>query len=247
MSGDAAAPATVRVRGGRIWSQGLRVLAWGTLLGATGWLLRAEVERPSLPQGVVAYPDLVYRQVGDRQARLDLYAPAEPPPSGGRPAVLAIHGGGWRGGSKADYGRMAAVLAQRGYVVAAIDYRLSKPGAPSWPDNVADVRAAVRWLRRHAAEYGVNPGRIVAMGASAGGHLAALLGTLPEAPRPRDEPGRARPAAAPDAASDSARVQAVIDFYGTTDLAALAEHRQQAPRRPRSLRGRLTPPIHHAR
>jgi acetyl esterase/lipase len=128
----------------------LRVLAWGALLGATGLLVRAEVERPHLPEGVVAYTDLVYRRDGDRRARLDVYVPDRPPPPGGRPAVLAIHGGGWRGGSKTAYGRMAAALARRGYVVVAVDYALSKPGTPSWPTNLEDIRAAVRWLRRHA-------------------------------------------------------------------------------------------------
>jgi acetyl esterase/lipase len=103
---------------------------------------------------------------------------------------------------------MAAALAEHGYVVVAIDYALSRPSVPSWPANLEDLREAVRWVRRHAADYGVDPDRIAAMGASAGGHLAALLGAFPDA--------------SPGTTAQSARVQAVIDFYGPSDLGALA-------------------------
>jgi acetyl esterase/lipase len=183
----------------------LRLVAWGALLGVTGFLVHAEVERDPLPEGVVAFTDLVYRHAGGRTARLDVYVPAAAPPRGGRPAVLAIHGGGWRGGSKRGYGKTVAALAQHGLVVVAVDYTLSAPGTPSWPANIEDIREAVRWLRRQAARFGVDPDRIAALGASAGGHLAALLATTADGPG--DSPGR---------------VQAVIDFYGPSDLAALA-------------------------
>ena len=102
-------------------------------------------------------------------------------------------------------------LAQRGFVVAAIDYRLARPGKPSWPAVVDDLREAVRWLRRHSTEYGIDPGRIAVMGQSSGGHLAAVLGTLPEA-------------RAPDGVSS--RVQAIIDLYGPSDLAGLMSFRR---------------------
>jgi acetyl esterase/lipase len=97
-------------------------------------------------------------------------------------------------------------------VVAAVDYTLSAPGVPSWPANLEDLRAAVRWLRRNAAVYHVDPDRIAAMGVSAGGHLAALLATLPDGAYTHPD----------STSSTSARVQAVIDFYGPSDLAALA-------------------------
>jgi acetyl esterase/lipase len=188
-------------RGGRALL--LRVLAWGGLLVATGLLVRAEVQRPGPPRGVVRHPDLVYRTVGGRRARLDVYVPEGAAPPGGRPAVVAIHGGGWRGGSKGDYGAKAALLAQHGCVVVAVDYLLSRPGSPSWPGGLEDVREAVRWVRRHAPRYGVDPSRIAAMGSSAGGHLAALLGAVGDGP------------------GDPARVQAVVDFYGPADLLGL--------------------------
>jgi acetyl esterase/lipase len=193
----------------------VRVLAWGALLGATALLVRAEPERSALPRNVRAARDRVYRRDGGRRVRLDVYSPASPAPAGGRPAVLALHGGGWRGGNKAEYGRTAAALAEKGYVVVAADYALSKPGTPSWPANLDDVRDAVRWVRRHASDLGVDPDRIAVMGASAGGHLAALLGTLPDA-------------AGDAAAGVSSRVGAVIDFYGPADLAALLDESPRA-------------------
>ena len=109
-------------------------------------------------------PRPVFRPVGE-QPRL--------------PAVLAIHGGSWVGGSKSLYGPQLARLAKAGYVVFAADYRLARPGAPSWPEALDDLRAAVRWIRVHADEYHVDPERIVALGSSAGGCLALLLGSLP--------------------------------------------------------------------
>jgi acetyl esterase/lipase len=116
---------------------------------------------------------------------------------------VAIHGGGWRGGTKNTYGRDVARLARRGYVVASVEYVLSEPGRPTWPDNLDDVREAVRWLRRHAADYGIDPARIAALGSSAGGHLAELLGTQAQGEGPES------------------RVQAVVNLYGPSDLANL--------------------------
>jgi acetyl esterase/lipase len=184
----------------------VRVVAWCALAVVTGWLVRAEGHRDVRPASVRINANLVYRQVAGRSLRLDLYVPPTPAPPGGWPAIVAIHGGGWRGGSRTEYGQSLSRLAESGFVVAAIDYRLSRPGAPSWPENLEDVREAVRWLRRHASAYSVDPDRIAAMGASAGGHLAALLGT---------------------SGDPSARVQAVIDFYGPTDLVALFSDRQR--------------------
>jgi len=181
----------------------LRTLAWVTLVGATVLLVRAEALRPERPEGVKAFTDLVYHEVGGRRLRLDVYLPEGPTVQSGRgrPAVLAIHGGGWRGGGKAEYGRSVARLARYGLVVVAVEYRLSAPGVPSWPGNLADVREAVRWVRRNASGYGIDPDRVAVIGASAGGHLALMLGTTP--------------------AGDPAGVRAVIDFYGPTDLRAL--------------------------
>jgi acetyl esterase/lipase len=154
---------------------------------------------------------------GTYEARLDIYSPPiQDHPSSDQSrysAVLAIHGGSWIGGSKAEYGPRVARLARHGYVVFVADYRLARSGLPSWPEALDDLREAVRWIRIHADEYHVDPERIVALGSSAGGHLAALLGTFP-------------PPAQPSGAS--CRVRAVVNFYGPSDLVALAEGRDLA-------------------
>lgn len=189
---------------------------WTAAVGTATWLWAHEPSRSALPPGVHCQRNWIYRQRQDGgEAALDLYWPDEAfsgvkAPAKGWPVVLALHGGGWRGGGKGDYGRQAAWLAQEGYVVAAADYALSRPSQPSWPINVEDVREAVRWLKRNAYSdrlpCRIDADRIAALGASAGGHLAAWLGVLP-----RD---------------DESRPRAVVSFYGPMDL---VEHYEVAP------------------
>ncbi len=187
------------------WLGPVRWMAWTALAGVAAVYVQAETVRLGPPAGVRAYTDIIYRRAPDgRRCRLDLYLPgAGLAPRDGRPAVVAIHGGGWRGGTKNTYGREVARLARLGYVVASVEYVLSEPGRPTWPDNLDDVREAVRWVRGHAGDYGIDPGRIAALGSSAGGHLAELLGTQARG----DEP--------------ETRVQAVVNLYGPSDLASL--------------------------
>ena len=164
--------------------------------------------------------DVIYRDVpGDREA-LDIYRPRGPAPEGGRPVILAIHGGGWARYNKAQYGPAVAPLTRKGFLVIVPNYRLSKPGEPSWPTNFEGIRDAVRWVRLHAKDLGADPDRIAAMGESAGGHLAELLGTYPDEPvNPDGPPWDSDARNSVDAIS--ARVEAVVSFYGPSDLADL--------------------------
>ena len=91
------------------------------------------------------------------------------------PAVVCIHGGGWAKGDRSSHANLAKALAARGYVAATISYRLS--GESPFPAQIHDCKAAVRFLRANASEYGINPDKIGAIGLSAGGHLTALLAT----------------------------------------------------------------------
>jgi acetyl esterase/lipase len=86
--------------------------------------------------------------------------------------VIVVHGGGWRSGERSDFPSWNAWLADTGYVVFDIDYRLSPP--PAWQDAPADVACAVGWVKENAARYGVDPERVALMGRSAGGHLVLL-------------------------------------------------------------------------
>jgi acetyl esterase/lipase len=199
-------------------------------------LLSAAPSGGEFPPGALMQPaaripiaaNVPYTTSGSQQG-LDVYEPDAPPPPGGWPVVLAIHGGGWRRFNKEQYAhKVVGPLLAGGFAVVAPNYRLSAPGAPSWPDNFLDIRQAVLWIRANAASYQFNPLAVAAMGESAGGHLAALLGTNPDGPLNQTGPP---PAALQDLPiMSSARVEAVVDFFGPTDLVALDE--QSALARP---------------
>ena len=108
-----------------------------------------------------------------RSLQLDLYRPKQA--WGQLPAIVCIHGGGWAKGNRTSHGKLAQALAARGYVTATISYRLS--GEAPFPAAIHDCKAAVRFLRANAKEYGIDSQRIGAIGLSAGGHLTALLAT----------------------------------------------------------------------
>jgi acetyl esterase/lipase len=142
----------------------------------------------------------------------DLYLPMN---SGPHPAILFIHGGGFRGGSKAGYGNTwGPYLAARGYVVFAIDYRLATPDKTMWPEALFDCKAALQYLRGNAAMLGIAPDRIGVGGDSAGASLAALLGVTQDAPAfankyPKDT-----------YASASTKVKVDVPIYGVHDMFA---------------------------
>lgn len=118
--------------------------------------------------------DVEYGTANGKRLLLDAYVP--PAGEDRRPAVVMIHGGGWRVGDKASWRPEAERLATKGWVAFSINYRLDEPAV--FPAEIEDVQAAVRWVRAHAEEYKVDPARIAAIGESAGGHLAAMLATL---------------------------------------------------------------------
>jgi acetyl esterase len=117
--------------------------------------------------------DIRYGVANGKPLLLDAYMPA-----GGerRPAVVMIHGGGWRAGDKASWAPEATRLAERGWVAFSVNYRLDEPSP--FPAEIDDVQAAVRWVRANAEQYRVDATKIAAVGESAGGHLTAMLATL---------------------------------------------------------------------
>lgn len=164
--------------------------------------------------------DIAYADGGrrgrKRGLKLDLYRPREAPPGPGgdvagaprrpRPILLQIHGGAWVVGSKNEQGiPLMLRMASHGWLCAAIDYRLS-PHA-TFPDQIVDVKRAIRWLKEHAAEYGADPDFIVVTGGSAGGHLSSLAALTPNAPEFQ-----------PGFEDDDTTVQGCVSFYGVYDF-----------------------------
>jgi acetyl esterase/lipase len=137
------------------------------------------------------------------------------------PVIVAAHGGGWQGGSRASYRHWGPYLPRNGYAVFSVDYRLGKAG--TYPGSVYDLKAAIQFVRAKAADLGLDPERIGLMGDSAGAHLAALVAIAPDqfAAEYRGDPGAAVPAT----------VKAVVGFYGVYDMLAQWQHDQIA--RPR--------------
>ena len=155
------------------------------------------------------FRDIEYARVGNDALELDLYLPEG---TGPFPLIIWIHGGGWASGDK-DLSPNGPQMRQttRGYAVASIDYRLSHQA--KFPAQIEDCKAAVRWLRAHSAEYNLDSSRVAAWGASAGGHLAALLGTSGAVGALEGSEGNP---------GFSSRVDAVVDWFGPTDLLKLS-------------------------
>jgi acetyl esterase/lipase len=167
------------------------------------------------PPSVRALAGITYVRRGEHALQLDLYLPAHPKPVT-VPGIVFVHGGGWRAGVRANFAPMAIRMAERGYAAATISYRLS-PEAP-YPAAVQDARAAVRWMRAHAGEYGIDPARIAVGGGSAGGQIAALAGVT-------DGLARFDPDARAGAVSSS--VQAIVNIDGLSDFTSEAARRYE--------------------
>ncbi len=155
-------------------------------------------------RGVTVTRDIVYREVAGRRLKLDVAMPNEP--GTGRPALMQIHGGAWIIGDKREQGwPLIGHLAANGWVCFNVNYRLS-PGA-TWPEHLIDLKFALKWIREHADEYGIDPDFIAVTGGSAGGHLTAMMGLT--ANDPEYQPGFE------DA---DTRVQAAVPVYGVYDF-----------------------------
>lgn len=145
----------------------------------------------------------------------DLYVPKAP---GKYPVVIAVHGGGWQAGNSGNYTSWGNWLSARGYAVFAVNYRLSKPGQPTYPQAVHDVRAAVQFVKARAADLKLDPDRVAMMGDSAGGHLVSLVALAGDTPTfagaYKDDPH----------ASVSTKVKAVVAAYGVFDMTQQYHH-----------------------
>jgi acetyl esterase/lipase len=151
------------------------------------------------------FRDVIYASVQEQNLGLDLHIPAGVPSP---PLVVYVHGGAWKDGNKTQY---PAFLVEQGFAVASLDFR-STNLAP-FPANVQDIKAGIRFLRANAARYGYRADRIALMGASSGGHLAALVGTT--------NGDAALEGTVGDSRGSSSSVQAIVSYYGASNLTTI--------------------------
>ena len=200
------------------------VIVLGLTLSHAQPTTKQRQRRVSVPLGVKTLKDLEYGKASGRAMLLDLYLPEKGDQP--LPLIVWIHGGAWMAGSK-DGPSPALPFTAKGYAVAHVGYRLSQEA--KFPAQIHDCKAAVRWLRANAAKYHLDPNRFVAWGASAGGHLVALLGT---------SGGVAELEGDVNDLKQSSRVQAVVDWFGPTDFLhigdAESDLRHNAPDSPES-------------
>ena len=177
-----------------------RVGAWGP---AVGW---RQIARPIVRRdaAVLVEKNITFAEPGGRPLKLDVYRPAD-----GRidcPVLLFFHGSGWVVSDKREQGfPMMLRLASHGWACVTANYRLS-PRA-TFPDHLLDAKAALRWVREHGGEHGMDPSFVIASGASAGGQLAALLALTPH--DPEYQPGWEQV---------DTTVQGAVLIYGVFDL-----------------------------
>ena len=179
----------------------MRRIPGGLALAAVAIVVVLSIAPSAAPVAAGGPDAFVYRRVDGHALRLDAF----PVAAQRAPAVVVVHGGGWHRGHSGWYSGVARDLAAGGFAAFSIDYRLSTTAA--FPAAVDDVRAAVEWLRAHAGELGIDPSRIALLGGSAGGHLALLAATGP----------------------DAVDVAGVVAWSAPTDLAALATSARLRP------------------
>jgi acetyl esterase/lipase len=173
-----------------------------------------------VPAGVKAHRDLEYVPGGHERQKLDLYVPEKA--DGPLPVIVWIHGGAWRAGSKDRC--VSLPMTTKGYAAASVGYRLSQHA--TFPAQIEDCKAAIRYLRANAKKYNLDPDRIGVWGGSAGGHLVALLGTSGDV---KDVEGNL------GSNDQSSRVQAVCDWFGPADFTRFEGGAAASPNNPLAL------------
>lgn len=177
----------------------------GLLLAPQSARCQEKNPAPTPPAGVVFTGDIQYGEGGGEKLHLDLARPEKQDRPA--PCIVVIHGGAWRAGNKSAHHPQIFDFAQRGYVSATVQYRFCP--THKFPAQIEDVKCAVRFLRANAEQYGIDKNRIGAVGFSAGAHLAMMLGMTDA------DDGLEGSGGSPD---QSSGVQAVVQFFGPTDL-----------------------------
>lgn len=175
----------------------------------------AKTKKSAAPANVRIETEIPYADTRDPRQTLDLYLPRSLKSDKPLPLVVNIHGGAFMAGDKSmGVGEVIGLVESGDYAAASINYRLS--GQARWPAQIHDVKAAIRWLRANAAKYGLDPDRIGVIGASAGGHLAAMLGTAGDVAELEGSVG--------PHVGVSSKVRCVVDQFGPTELLTMSDY-----------------------
>jgi acetyl esterase/lipase len=160
--------------------------------------------KPEVPDDIIEYKNIEYKYIDSTSLQLDMYKHKDL--KGPAPILIFIHGGAWRTGKRTDYLPYLIDFANKGYITATLSYRLVKQA--TYPAAVQDVNCGVKWIKKHADEYGIDPDRMVVIGGSAGGHLALMIGY-----------GGDLPLFNQDCPYDvDSKVKLVVDLYGPVDM-----------------------------
>lgn len=187
----------------------IRLLVTAVVLLSCSILYTSVAESASETDGIIAERNIPYVENGHPNQVLDLYLP-DPPSGTPLPLMIWIHGGAWFAGSQAN--PPVLYLVNEGFAVASIQHRFSSQAI--WPAQAHDCKAAIRFLRAHAAEYNLDPNYFGVGGDSSGGHLAAFVGTSGDVSDMEGDLGNT---------NVSSRVQAVVDWFGPTDLTLMEQ------------------------
>lgn len=172
---------------------------------------RSQEGKKAISKTVKVHEDISYVENGHPRQKLDLYLPERADQTKPLPLVVWIHGGGWKKGTKEFFHAQPEVL-KNGFALASVNYRLTNHA--QFPAQIHDCKSAIRYLRAHASEYGIDPKQIGIWGSSAGGHLVALLGTSGDVKELEGALG---------VTGVSSRVQAVCDYFGPSDLVEMGK------------------------
>jgi acetyl esterase/lipase len=148
----------------------------------TAWIFTVGILFFLLPSilmaNIVPDKEIVYKTINNVELKLHVFEPQNHKVSDKKPVIIFFFGGGWTGGSPKQFYEQAQYLSQRGIVAISAEYRVKNPHNTTPFECVKDAKSAIRWVRQHSAELGVNPEQIIASGGSAGGHIACCTGLI---------------------------------------------------------------------
>jgi len=170
-----------------------------------------KIVKTELPDYIVFEESIIYETYGNRKLHLDIFHPLKND-NGLFPVVILIHGGGWKSGDKSMLHPMAAKLAENGFAVVTVEYRLS-PEA-KFPAAIFDLKSSIKWLKANSEKYSIDTNKIAVLGCSSGGTLAAFLGTTN---------GNMKFEPMNNFNTNSSDVHAIIDIDGVLDMTDPAE------------------------